>query len=39
MFRKINIPKKNIVLKEDYYINLLKLKIQELKKLNDKKYS
>ena len=26
MFQKINIPKKNIVLKDDYYINLLKLK-------------
>ena len=33
MFQKINIPKKNIVLKDDYYINLLKLKRQ---KQNDK---
>ena len=29
MFQKINIPKKNIVLKDDYYINLLKLKRQK----------
>ena len=36
MFQKINIPKKNIVLKDDYYINLLKLKLQEQKKINDK---
>ena len=33
MFQKINIPKKNIVLKDDYYINLLKQKRQ---KQNDK---
>ena len=26
MFQKINIPRKNIVLKDDYYIKLFKLK-------------
>jgi len=26
MFQKINIPRKNIVLKDDYYIKLIKLK-------------
>ena len=35
MFQKINIPQKNIILKEDFYIKLLKQKLQEQKK-NDK---
>ena len=34
MFQKINIPRKNIVLKDDYYINLFKLKQRKTKTPN-----
>lgn len=36
MFQKINIPKKNIILKDDYYINLFKLKQRKTPKLKIK---
>ena len=34
MFQKINIPQKNIVLKEDYYIKLFNLKLKQREKSN-----
>lgn len=36
MFQKINIPQKNIVLKDDYYINLFKQKLKQKDKSNFK---
>ena len=36
MFSKNNIPKKNIILKEDKYLKILKKKIYDKKKNNHK---
>ena len=38
MFKKMNTPKKNILLKEDKYMKMFQEKINEKKKCNEKVY-